>query len=96
MGGLVNGVSSIAGALESITSDTSALGAITGDTAASSAFNNGLSAAGEAGIANNLQSGEEQLQLQQQEDAVNTALALAGQQEKDNAQNAQKIIGDMT
>jgi len=73
-----------------------ALGALAGNSGSSSAFNSGLEQAGEGGIANNLQSGEEQLQLQQEEDAVNTALALAGQQEKDNAQNAQKIIGDMT
>jgi len=84
MGGLLSGVLG------------DALGAISGNASSSSAFNAGLGQAGEQGIQNNLQSGEEQLQLQQEEDAVNTALALAGQQEKDNAQNAQKIIGDMT
>lgn len=73
-----------------------ALGGLINNAGSSSAFNSGLEQAGQQGIANNLQSGEEQLQLQQEQDAVNTALALAGQEEKDNAQNAQKIIGDMT
>jgi hypothetical protein len=87
MGGLLSGLGGLLG---------DAASAVGGNASSSAAFNSALQSAGEQGIQNNLQSGEEQLQLQQAEDAANTALALAGQQEKDNAQNAQKIIGDMT
>lgn len=74
----------------------SALGTITQGADTSSAFTSGLQAAGEQGIQSEIQNNEANLALQQQEDAANTAFQLAAQQEKDNAQNAQKAIGDIT
>lgn len=70
--------------------------AISGGSSSSADFLQQFQEASQQSINNNLQTSMAQLQLQQQEDQVNTVTQMAGQLEKDNAQNAQKIIGDMT
>jgi hypothetical protein len=75
---------------------SSPINAVLGNSNSGAAFDSQILQSGEASIANDLQSGEDQLQLSQDSDNVKTALQLAGQLEKDRASEAQSIIGDMT